>query len=62
GTAYNYFRHPDLNTNNWLNERNGEPKTTSSCISTALASAARSSSPVCTTAAAKRSTCSTTSS
>ncbi len=26
GTAYNYFRHPDLNTNNWLNERNGEPK------------------------------------
>nr|MDQ3420859.1 Plug and carboxypeptidase regulatory-like domain-containing protein [Acidobacteriota bacterium] len=45
GTAYNYFRHPDLNTNNWLNERNGEPKTTSSCISTALASAARSSFP-----------------
>ena len=26
GTAYDYFRHPDLNTNNWLNERNGEPK------------------------------------
>lgn len=26
GTAYNYLRHPDLNTNNWLNERNGEPK------------------------------------
>lgn len=26
GTGYNYFRHPSLNTNNWLNERNGEPK------------------------------------
>ena len=26
GTAYEYFRHPDLNTNNWINERNGEPK------------------------------------
>src|SRR5262245_35003893 len=26
GTAYEYFRHPSLNTNNWLNERNGEPK------------------------------------
>ena len=26
GTAYNYLRHPSLNTNNWLNERNGEPK------------------------------------
>jgi hypothetical protein len=26
GTAYNYLRHPNLNTNNWINERNGEPK------------------------------------
>jgi Carboxypeptidase regulatory-like domain/TonB dependent receptor/TonB-dependent Receptor Plug Domain len=26
GTAYEYFRHPDLNSNNWLNERNGQPK------------------------------------
>jgi hypothetical protein len=26
GTAYEYFRHPDLNSNNWLNARNGEPK------------------------------------
>jgi hypothetical protein len=26
GTAYEYFRHPSLNSNNWLNERNGEPK------------------------------------
>jgi hypothetical protein len=26
GTGYNYLRHPSLNTNNWLNERNGEPK------------------------------------
>jgi hypothetical protein len=26
GTAYEYFRHPDLNSNNWLNIRNGEPK------------------------------------
>ena len=26
GTAYEYFRHPALNTNNWINERNGEPK------------------------------------
>ena len=26
GTAYNYLRHPSLNTNNWINERNGEPK------------------------------------
>lgn len=26
GTAYEYFRHPSLNTNNWINKRNGEPK------------------------------------
>jgi len=26
GTGYEYFRHPKLNTNNWLNERNGAPK------------------------------------
>lgn len=26
GTAYNYFRHPSLNSNNWINKRNGEPK------------------------------------
>jgi hypothetical protein len=26
GTAYNYLRHPNLNTNNWINERNDEPK------------------------------------
>ena len=26
GTAYEYFRHPSLNTNNWLNKRNNEPK------------------------------------
>jgi hypothetical protein len=26
GTAYDYFRHPDLNTNYWFNERNGLPK------------------------------------
>ena len=23
---YEYFRHPSLNTNNWINERNGLPK------------------------------------
>ena len=26
GTAYEYFRHPSMNTNNWINKRNGEPK------------------------------------
>ena len=26
GTAYDYLRHPSLNSNNWINERNGEPK------------------------------------
>ena len=26
GTAYEYFRHPSMNTNNWLNKRNEEPK------------------------------------
>jgi len=26
GTAYEYFRHPNLNSNNWLNKRNNEPK------------------------------------
>jgi hypothetical protein len=26
GTAYEYFRHPSLNSKNWLNERNDEPK------------------------------------
>jgi hypothetical protein len=26
GTAYEYLRHPDLNSNNWINERNGAPK------------------------------------
>jgi hypothetical protein len=26
GTAYEYWRDPALNSNNWLNERNGEPK------------------------------------
>jgi hypothetical protein len=26
GTAYDYFRHPSLNTNSWLNEKSGLPK------------------------------------
>jgi hypothetical protein len=26
GTAYDYFRHPSLNTNSWLNEKNNLPK------------------------------------
>ena len=26
GTAYEYMRRPAFNTNNWINERNGEPK------------------------------------
>jgi hypothetical protein len=26
GTAYDYFRHPSLNSNSWINEKNGLPK------------------------------------
>src|SRR5688572_27530462 len=26
GSAYEYFRHPSLNTNYWFNKRNGQPK------------------------------------
>ena len=61
GTAYDYFRHPALNTNSWINEKNNLDKNRIILHQAGLAAwAVRSGSRDSSTAAARRSSSSTT--
>ncbi len=61
GSAYEYWRRPSLNTNNWINERNGLPKNDTKLDQYGVARRRPDQdSRGCTTAAARRSSSSTT--